>query len=83
MSSEVVDVLTGELLSGELIHELDESEARALTDRIVHSTTLAAALVAGTGITVTVNDGADSITIAATSSTDEAQVALISQVFGG
>jgi hypothetical protein len=46
VSSEVVDVLTGEVLSGDLIHELDESEARALTDRIVHSTTLAAQLVA-------------------------------------
>lgn len=46
MSSEVVDVLTGEVLSGDLIHELDELEARSLTDRIVHSTTLAAQLVA-------------------------------------
>ena len=44
---------------------------------------IGAALVAGAGINITVNDGGDTITIESTSSVDDAQVALIAQVFGG
>jgi hypothetical protein len=39
------------------------------------------ALVAGTGVSITVSDPSDTITIAAT--LDETQIALIAQVFGG
>ena len=46
MSVVQVDTDTGEVVSGDVITELDEAAARALTDRIVHSTTLAAQLVA-------------------------------------
>ena len=46
MSVVSVDTDTGEVLSGDVIQELDAAAARALTDRIVHSTTLAAPLVA-------------------------------------
>jgi hypothetical protein len=42
---------------------------------------IGAALVAGTGVSVTVSDPSDTITIAAT--LDETQIALIAQVFGG
>jgi len=41
----VVDLTTGEVLSGDVIEELDAAAARALTDRINHSTMLAAQLV--------------------------------------
>ena len=41
----VVDTATGEVLSGDVIEELDAAAARALTDRINHSTMLAAQLV--------------------------------------
>lgn len=46
MSVVAHDPATGEVLSGEVIEELDAEAARALTDRINHSTVLAAQLVA-------------------------------------
>lgn len=46
MSVVAHDPTTGEVLSGEVIEELDAEAARALTDRINHSTVLAAQLVA-------------------------------------
>ncbi len=45
MSVVSVDTDTGEVLSGDVIEELDAAAARALTDRINHSTMLAAQLV--------------------------------------
>lgn len=42
----VVESTADEVLSGDVIEELDEAAARALTDRIVHSVTFGAQLVA-------------------------------------